>query len=189
MSQLKHRTHPGGSYFITTKCAENRSIFQVPENAQILINILFKYRDQHAYQLHEFVVMPNHLHLLLTPGESISLEKCIQFIKGASSHEIHKRRNHKLEIWQKSFHDWTIRNEPDWHEKAQYIRMNPVRATLVDDPKDWPNSSASEAFLLDPIPDKFHQLSSAAEAACSSDVILGRKPQPPKEIRAKAHSA
>lgn len=189
MSQLKHRTHPGSSYFITTKCAENRSIFQVSQNSKILVDILFKYRHQHAYQLHEFVVMPNHLLLLLTPGDSTSLEKCIQFIKGASSHEIHKQQSHQLEIWQKSFHDWTIRDENDWQEKVQYIRMNPVRAKLVDDPKEWPNSSASGAFLLDPMPDRFHQLSSAAEAAYSSDAMLGLKPQPPKEVGTKAHRA
>jgi len=189
MSQLKHRTHPGCSYFVTTKCAENRSIFQVPENAKILIDTLFKYRDQHIYQLHEFVVMPNHLHLLLTPSQSTSLEKCVQFIKGASSHEIHKQRSHKVEIWQKSFHDSTIRDEDDWLEKAEYIRMNPVRAKLVSNPSDWPNSSASGIFLIDPMPGRFRHLSSAAEAAYSPDVTLGLKPQPPKEVRTKAHNA
>jgi putative transposase len=181
MSQLKHRTYPGCSYFITTKCAENRSIFQVPENAQILISTLFKYRNQAIYQLHEFVVMPNHLHLLLTPSQSTSLEKCVQFIKGASSHEIHKQRGHKLEIWQKSFHDWTIRDESDWNEKANYIRMNPVRAKLVNTPEAWPFSSATKELFLDPMPEKYHQLSSAAEAAPHSDCMLGLKPQPPKE--------
>ncbi len=189
MSQLKHRTHPGCSYFVTTKCAENRSIFQTPENIKILVDTILRYRDQHAYQLHEFVVMPNHLHLLLTPHETTSLEKCIQFIKGASSHEIHKQRTHKLEIWQKSFHDWTIRDESDWHEKTQYIRMNPVRAKLVDKPEDWLPSSAMGIYRLDPVPDKYHQLSSAAEAACASRLTLGLKPQPPKEARTKAHQA
>jgi putative transposase len=189
MSQLKHRTRPGSSYFVTTMCAENRSIFQVPKNAQILINILFKYRDQNAYHLHEFVVMPNHLHLLLTPGESISLEKCIQFIKGASSHEIHKQQGLKLEIWQKSFHDWTIRDENDWLEKIQYIRMNPVRAKLVGSPEVWPFSSANREFVLDPIPAKYEKASSAAKAAIAPAKLLGLKPQPPKEVGAKAHSA
>jgi putative transposase len=189
MSQLKHRTLPGSSYFITTKCAENRSIFQVPENSKILIDILFKYRDQNVYQLHEFVVMPNHIHLLLTPAQSTSLEKCIQFIKGASSHEIHKQRSHKLEIWQESFHDWTIRDQSDWQEKAEYIRMNPVRAKLVDTPEVWVFSSANREFSLDPMPDKYQQLSSAAEAAPRFDDKLGLKPQPPRAVGAKAHSA
>ena len=189
MSQLKHRTHPGCSYFVTTKCAENRSVFQVPENAKILIGVLFKYREQKVYQLHEFVVMPDHLHLLLTPSQSTPLEKCIQFIKGASSHEIHKQRSHKLEIWQKGFHDWTIRDHNDWFEKVQYLRMNPVRAKLIGNPGAWPFSSASTTFLLDPMPDKYRLLSSAAEAATRSDITLGLKPQPPTEVRTKAQRA
>jgi putative transposase len=189
MSTLKHRTYPGSSYFVTTKCAQNHSVFQVPGNAQILIDILFKYRDRHIYQLHEFVVMPDHLHILLTPSHTTSLEKCIQFIKGASSHEIHKQRSQRLEIWQKSFHDWTVRDQDDWCEKALYIRMNPVRAKLVDRPEDFPNSSAGGMFFLDPIPSKFHQLPSAAEAASSAPVAPGLKPRPPKEPATRsAHS-
>ena len=189
MSQLKHRTHPGSSYFITTECAENRSVFQVTENSKILIAILFKYRDQQAYQLHEFVVMPNHLHLLLTPNDVTSLERCIQFIKGASSHEIHKQQSIKLEIWQKSFHDWTIRDENDWLEKVQYIRMNPVRAKLLGSPEAWFFYSANREFVLDPIPEKYEKASSAAKAAIAPDQLLGLKPQLPKEVGAKAHSA
>ena len=74
MGRLTHRTAPGCSYFVTTKTWENRAIFQVKENAEILIRCMFEYRDRGAYLLHEFVVMPNHLHLLITPGGETSLE-------------------------------------------------------------------------------------------------------------------
>ena len=65
MGRLTHRMAPGFTYFVTTKTWENRAIFQVPENAQILIQCMIHYRDKGAYLLHEFVVMPDHLHLLL----------------------------------------------------------------------------------------------------------------------------
>ncbi len=65
MGRLRHRTAPGFTYFVTTKTWQNRAIFQVPEIAAILLkSILLHYRDKGAYLLHEFVVMPNHLHLL-----------------------------------------------------------------------------------------------------------------------------
>ena len=164
MSTPKHRTAPGTSYFITTKCWQSRSVFQVSENAEILIEALFNYRDRNAYALHEFVVMPDHLHLLLTPSSTTSLEKVMQFIKGGSSHQIRKARSQKMEIWQVGFHDWTIRDANDWLTKVEYIHTNPVRAKLVQRPEDWPYSSASGKFSLDPIPDKYQQLSSGAEA-------------------------
>ncbi len=108
-----------------------------------------KYRKQGAYLLHEFVIMPNHLHLLLIPSETTSLEKAMQLIKGGSSFEIHKRRQTKMEIWQPGFHEWTIRDCEDLEAKRLYIRQNPIEAHLVERAEEWPFSSASGNFDLD----------------------------------------
>jgi REP-associated tyrosine transposase len=126
------------------------------------VQCILHYRDQGAYLLHEFVVMPNHLHLLLTPGEEVTLEKTLQFIKGGSAHEIHRRRGHKMQIWQAGFHDWTIRDAADYEAKAMYIRLNPVRALLVERAEQWAYSSASGRIALDPAPELF--TTSGAEA-------------------------
>ena len=152
MGRLRHRTAPGCTYFVTTDTWQNREIFRVPESAEILIQRVLSCRDQGAYLLHEFVVMPNHLHMLLTPAGDTTLEKAMQLVKGGSSYEIHKRRGHKMEIWQPGFHEWTIRDGRDYETKRQYIRMNPVGAKLADRPEDWPYSSASGRFTLDEVP-------------------------------------
>ncbi len=183
MSTPDHRTAPGSSYFVTTRCWQGRTIFQVTELTEILITALFHYRDSGAYLLHEFVIMPNHLHLLLTPSQTTSLEKAVQLIKGGSSYQIRKHRGHKLEIWQQGFHDWTIRDSNDWQTKVEYIRMNPVRAKLVQKPEDWPHSSATHKFNLDPTPAKYLQLASAAKASVASTAASELKLRPPKEIR------
>jgi putative transposase len=183
MSTPKHRTAPDTSYFVTTKCWQGRTVFQVHENAEILIEALFHYRDLNSYLLHEFVVMPDHLHLMLTPSPTTSLEKTMQFIKGGSSYRIRKARNQEMEIWQVGFHDWTIRDTRDWQTKVEYIHTNPVRAKLVQRPEDWPYSSANGKFSLDPIPDKFLQLSSGAKAQTTSPLTQGLKPLPPKDHR------
>jgi putative transposase len=179
MSTPRHRTAPGASYFVTTKCWQGETIFQVPENVEILIRTLLHYRERSAYLLHEFVVMPNHLHLLLTPSSTTSLEKSVQLIKGASSHEIHKLRGRRMEIWQQGFHDWTVRDASDWATKAQYIALNPVKAGRAQNPWDWPYSSASGKFVLDPMPSKY--LASGAEAPIVPLSAPGLKPRPPKE--------
>jgi len=101
-----------------------------------MIQSLYEYRERDAYLLHEFVVMPDHLHLLITPGATTTLEKAMQFIKGGSSHRIHKLRSQKMEIWQRGFYDWTIRDAGDWQQKAQYIHENPVVAKLVERPEE-----------------------------------------------------
>jgi putative transposase len=181
MTTPKHRTAPGTSYFVTTKCWQGRTVFQVPPNAEILIRTLFHYRGCGDYLLHEFVVMPDHLHLLLTPSATTSLEKAIQLVKGGSSHQIHKELNQSMEIWQEGFYDWTIRDANDWLTKVEYIRMNPVRAKLVESPQDWPYSCATGHFTLDPMPTKYSRQASGAKAHITSPATLELKLRPPKE--------
>ena len=181
MATPRHRTAPGSSYFVTTKCWQARTVFQVPETVEILVRTLFHYRDRGDYLLHEFVVMPDHLHFLLTPDSTTSLEKAVQLIKGGSSHQIHKVRNQKMKIWQEGFYDWTIRDANDWQTKAEYIRMNPVRAKLVERSQDWPYSSATGQFILDPMPSKNEQLASGAKAQVTAPGAPGLKPRPPKQ--------
>ena len=164
MASPKHRTAPGVSYFVTTRCWEGRNVFQVTENAEILVQSMLRYRLQNAYLLHEFVIMPNHLHFLVTPSVNTSLEKAVQLIKGGSSHEIHRERENSIKIWQEGFHDWTIRDAQDWRAKAEYIRLNPVRAKLADKSEDWPFSSASGRYTLDAIPDRYAGFASGAKA-------------------------
>ncbi len=159
MGRLRHRTAPGCTYFVTTKTWENRAIFHVEESVEILVQRLLFCRDQGNFLLHEFVVMPNHLHLLLTPGEDTTLEKVMQLIKGGSSHEIHQQRGHSMQIWQPGFHEWTVRDSEDYLARCEYIRMNPVRARLAERPEDWGYGSASGRFRMDPAPQGLKPLS------------------------------
>jgi putative transposase len=152
MGRLRHRTAPGCTYFVTTDTWENREIFRVVEVAELVTQRILECRDSSAYLLHEFVVMPNHLHLLLTPGRTTTLEKAMQLIKGGASHAIHQRRGHKMQVWQPGFHESTVRDSRDYETKCAYIRMNPVKAGLAERPQDWPYGSASGQFRMDEIP-------------------------------------
>lgn len=163
MSRLTHRTGAGYTYFVTTKTWQNRAIFRVPETAQIVAEQIVHYRDEGAYKLHAFVVMPDHIHVLLTPGSATSIEKAMQYINGGSSHRLHAERAHRMTIWQAGFHDWTVRDEEDFASKVDYIQLNPVRAGLVDRPKLWPYSSVSGKFAMDDLPSRI-KLSSGAKA-------------------------
>jgi len=181
MSTLRHRTKQNTSYFVTTKCAQGHTAFQMPEYAEIVIETLYHYREKSSYLLHEFVLMPDHLHLILTASAATTLEKAMQLIKGGSSFQINKRRDRKMQVWQQGFHDGTVRDAADWLAKAEYIAMNPVRAGLVQNFRDWPYSSASGKFVLDPMPTRFSNLSSGAKAQVARPLTRGLKPPPPKE--------
>lgn len=143
---------------------------------------LLHYRETKAYLLHEFVVMPNHLHVLLTPGIDTSLEKAVQLIKGGSSHAIRRERGNKIQIWQEGFHDWTVRDAADWRAKVEYIRLNPVRAKLVNEAGEWPYCSATAQVELDPVPTRYRTLASGAKAPGGLVAMLtpGLKSRPPE---------
>jgi putative transposase len=152
MGRLTHRTVPGWTYFVTTKATQSISVFQVREIAELVINKMIDYRNKGNYLLHDFTLMPNHLHLILTPSYSVSLEKAMQLIKGGSSYEIHRIRGNKMPIWQSGFHESRIVDWTDYKKRADYIRFNPVTAKLVAVPEVWPYGSASGKYQLDPIP-------------------------------------
>src|SRR6267378_1390098 len=167
MPRLTHRTSPGWTYFVTTKAWQNVSVFQVQESAEIVVGKILEYRDKKNYLLHEFVLMPNHLHLLLTPSETVSLEKAVQLIKGGSSHEIHIVRRNKMQ--------------------TDYIRFNPIAAKLVEEPQDWRFCSASGRYELDPIPQGLKPIVPTANVGPKGPTpqtlsqTPGLKPRPPKE--------
>ena len=176
MGKLTHKTHPSSTYFVTTKAWQSRNLLQAEDVAEIIIARLLHYRDEDAYLLHEFVLMPNHIHLLLTA--STTLEKAMQLIKGGSSHEVHRQRGGKLPLWQSGFHDWTLRDESDFHAKREYIRLNPVEARLVERAEDWVFGSASGRFELDEMPQRLKTSGAKAPVQGVAGNVGAKAPTP-----------
>jgi putative transposase len=134
---------------ITSATWGRRSLFQREPWARLLIETLYHYRGS-AYLLHEFVVMPDHIHVLLTPRTS--LEKAVQFIKGGFSYRAKKELGSNMEVWQKGFCDHRIRDAGDYLQHVSYIQQNPVRKHLCERSEEYPYSSARDQYELDPVP-------------------------------------
>ena len=116
------------TYALTTATFQRRALFVVTANADLLVKTLFHYRDQGRYALHGFVVMPDHVHVLLTPSESQTVERCAQCIKGGFSHEV--RAQYHGEVWQVGFHEHRIRDREDFRRQLGYIAANPEKRGL-----------------------------------------------------------
>jgi putative transposase len=78
---------PPGAYFLTFSTWERTRLFVVEAYAKIFLQTLYGYRRQGSFQLHAFVLMPEHIHLLLTPANEVTLERVVQLIKGGYSHK------------------------------------------------------------------------------------------------------
>jgi putative transposase len=145
----EHATNNQQSYMVTSSTWERRALFRNERWAKLLIDTLFHYRGS-AYLLHEFVIMPDHIHVLLTP--LTSLEKAVQFIKGGFSYRAKKDLGSNMEIWQKGFSDHRIRGANDYALHVSYIHQNPLKERFCGSVEEFPYSSAYRGFEVDPKP-------------------------------------
>ena len=139
------------AYFITTVTASRRRLFQVEQNAELLLDVLKTQRAKGNIAIHGFVIMPDHVHLLLTPAHEVSLEKAMQLIKGGFSF----RLKSKMDVWERSYDSRRINDAADFRSRLHYIHQNPVSAFKVVEQELYPYSSAAANSFSDPIPDHF----------------------------------
>ena len=141
------------TFFVTSVANLRRPIFKKEEMARLFLDVLQDYRAQGRYLLHEFVVMPDHFHLIVTPAADIPLEKAGQYIKGGFSFRAKKELAFRSLVWQeKGFTNHRIRDAEDYQQHREYIHHNPVKAGLVKAPSEYPYSSAFPEMDLDPAP-------------------------------------
>ncbi|GGH02169.1 hypothetical protein GCM10011586_17460 [Silvibacterium dinghuense] len=88
--------------------------------------------------LHDFVVMPNHVHLLLTVDETSSVERAMQLVKGGFSYRLRKEHGYPGEVWQRGFSEVRIYDNTSFEKHRDYIAYNPVHAGLVASPDMFP---------------------------------------------------
>jgi putative transposase len=170
----EHATFNGRTYFVTSSTPGKKSLFQVDRYAELFIKNLYDYRAK-GYSLHEFVLMKDHFHVLITPLES--LEKAVQFIKGGFSYKAKKELGTNTEFWRKGFDDHRIRDGQDYRIHRNYIRNNPVRKGYCARADEYSYSSAFSGCELDVVPQGLKPLamsaSGAAEAAPSQNRSKG----------------
>lgn len=122
---------PNRTFFVTTNTAMGKRLLQSERNAGLLIEILRELVKEHVFELHDFVVMPDHVHLLLTIGEGMTIEKAVQLVKGRFSFRVKKEHGYLGEVWQRGFSEVQVMGRENFEAHRQYISQNPVKAGLV----------------------------------------------------------
>ena len=120
--------------------------------ARLLLDVFDEHRAQDRFLLHEFVIMPDHFHLILTPAENVSLEKALQYIKGGFSFRVKKELGYAHLPWEEGFTNHRIRDEQDYDHHRDYIHQNPVEARLSKTAQEYPYSSAFPGAAIDLAP-------------------------------------
>ena len=115
-----------------------RRLLQSERNATLLIDVMRSLVAEKKFTLHDFVVMPDHLHVLLTVTDDMTIEKAMQLIKGRFSRRLSQEHGYAGEVWQRSFTDLQVLNNESFLQHKNSIAMNPVKAGLVERPEEYP---------------------------------------------------
>jgi len=139
---LPHLQPDGAALFITFRLSETQSWLQQPQVAGCVLDTIRNGElGRELYQLAAFVVMPNHVHLLIDP--KAPAPKIMQFIKGVSARRVNQLLLRTgLPFWQDESFDRWVRSPEERNKIIHYIESNPVRANLVIAPELFPYSSA-----------------------------------------------
>jgi REP element-mobilizing transposase RayT len=98
--------------------------------------------DGERYQLFAWVVMPNHVHSLMSRFASYQLKDILHSLKSYTAHEANKILNRRGQFWIEDYFDRYMRSQEHFNRTVEYIESNPVKARLCGVPSDWPFSSA-----------------------------------------------
>jgi len=155
-----HRCYGAGYlHFITTSCYRRLPLLGTPKNRDLFQEVLEQARRRYRFVVVGYVVMPEHIHLLVSEPERGDPSLVMQVLKQgfarrllcqyrrapdpreAAIWELALRQQH---IWQKRFYDFVVWGAEKRWEKLHYIHQNPVRRGLVHEPQQWLWSSARD---------------------------------------------
>ena len=153
MSNYKRLFLHNYSYFITIVIQGKRPI--LIDNIELLRNSFKRSKTRYAYHIDAIIILPDHIHMIITPRNANEYPKIISHIKRSFVYGLDKKYKDEAKmmlsyssylrklsgIWQKRFYEHTIRDEKDWLEKINYIQHNAVKHGLVDDWNQWEYSS------------------------------------------------
>ena len=150
------------TFFVSFATLERRVILQSVPLCDLLLDVVRDNRSQQRMEIHEFVFMPDHVHIILTPGPLVSLEKAMQYIKGGFSFRAKRELNFNRDVWQQGgYNEHRIKDALDYEQHVEYVWMNPVKAGIVARPEDFLYSSAHLTSCVDPAPLQFRPRASS----------------------------
>ncbi len=155
-----HRCHGAGYlHFITTSCYQRLPMLGTQKNRDLFLEVLEQVRRRYHFVVVGYVVMPEHVHLLVSEPEREDTSLVMQVLKQGFARRLlcqHRREGdprheamwelalRQQHIWQKRYYDFVVWSAEKRWEKLHYIHQNPVRRGLVLEPKQWRWSSARD---------------------------------------------
>ena len=148
MAKPSRNTNPGDmqqdsrTFFVTSKTSLGGHLLESERMANLLMDVLRTQVALKRFRVHDFVVMPDHFHLLITVDGVTTIEKAVQLVKGNFSYRAKKELGVLGEIWQRGFSDERVWDRESFLRHRFYIDDNPVKAGLAKSAEEYPYCSA-----------------------------------------------
>ena len=148
----------GHLHFITFTCYRRLPLLRSVRVRNVFVQILGEVRDRYGFCLVGYVVMPEHIHLLISEPAKGTPSTVVQVLKQRVSRRLRRKKRKPTgqlnlnfasgddslpRFWQRRFYDFNVWSLKKRVEKLHYMHMNPLKRKLVDHPRDWPWSSFS----------------------------------------------
>ncbi len=146
-------------HFITCSCYRRLPLFASAHARNLFVKIMGEVRDRYGFPLAGYVVMPNHIHLLIGEPATGTPSTVMQVLKQRVSRRLRRKPRKRIssqqlrlpfrqasdlpQFWQPRFYDFNVWSQTKFVEKLHYMHMNPIKRKLVTHPRDWPWSSFS----------------------------------------------
>jgi putative transposase len=130
--------NPSRIFFATTNTSMGKRLLQSERNARLFIDVLRSLVAERKFELHDFVIMPDHVHVLIAVNNDMTIEKAMQLIKGRFSHRLAHELGYKGEVWQRGFTEEQVMNRESFEMHREYIAQNPVKAGMAACADDFP---------------------------------------------------
>ena len=137
-SGLKRYQTSGHFHFITFTCYHRLPYLNDDTSRTVFEETLETLRQRHQFYVFGYVLMPEHVHLLLSEPKLHLLADTLRALKTQTSRKL---KGERKQFWQTRYFDRNIITQDEFSEKLQYMHRNPVKAGLVEKPEDWPWSS------------------------------------------------
>jgi putative transposase len=124
--------NPKRYFFATARTAMSHRLFQNERNAGLLIDVLRSLVSERKFRLHDFVIMPDHVHLLIELDADTTIEKTMQFVKGRFSRRIGLEFNYQGDVWQRGYSEEQVTTKDAMDRCRAYIAANPVKVGLAE---------------------------------------------------------
>ena len=155
---LKRYYGRGDLHFLTFSCYQRLPLLGAGRARNLFVQALGKVRERYKFRLFGYVVMPNHVHLLISESSMATPSMVLKVLKQRVSRDLRRKRRALPgqmplafpdgpgglpRFWQPRFYDFNVWSKKKVREKLEYMHANPVTWRLVDHPRDWPWSSWS----------------------------------------------